>query len=109
MQPTDVFCYMLLQMTSTNPTGGYLVPSLVLYAIATCIKKTYSIVNYIRTLILLWYSYIWPLSVFTEMFNSYRISSGLFSNHKFSYKCLKVDSGGFIFEVSIFRSSYATR
>ena len=30
--------------------------------------------------------------------------SGLFSNQKFLYKCLKINFGGFIFEVSIFRS-----
>ena len=35
---------------------------------------------------------------------SYRIASGLFLNQKSSYKCLKINFGGFIFEVSIFRS-----
>ena len=28
--------------------------------------------------------------------------SGLFSNQKFSHKCLNINFGGFIFEVSIF-------
>ena len=30
--------------------------------------------------------------------------SGLFLNQKFLYKCLKINFGGFIFEVSIFQS-----
>ena len=32
--------------------------------------------------------------------------SGLFSNQKFSHKCLNINFGGFIFEVSIFRWFY---
>ena len=31
------------------------------------------------------------------------LHSGLFSNQKISHKCLNINFGGFIFEVSIFR------